>query len=207
MQTSHVLYFQETKINQENDVGKYINTSRYNYIYNYVKNGVLMMYKNQIIWSWYQTRINNGSKFIATSFNLGTRIAIYVIIVYCAHSTKITLFLENPNELIIEAPIKCPIMILSNFNVDVSKDSIQYYEIEKILNCMNKHKLKQQILAPMIKKNSLIDHILSNILGMDTKYKVTDAYWLDYHKPICCAFKLPNTLLKYLRQSSSFCFT
>jgi hypothetical protein len=72
---------------------------------------------------------------------------------------------------------------------------------------MNKHKLKQQILTPTTIKNSLIDHIWSNIPGMDTKYEVPDAYWLDYHKPIYCAFKLSNTLPKYLRQSCSFCFT
>jgi hypothetical protein len=34
----------------------------------------------------------------------------------------------------------------------------------------------------------------SNIPGIDTQYGVTYAYWLDYHKPIYCAFKLPNTL-------------
>jgi hypothetical protein len=127
--------------------------------------------------------------------------------VYRAHSTKITFFLENLDELIIEAPIECPIMILGNFNVDVSKDSMQYHEIEKILNCMNKHKLKQQISTPTTMKNSLIDHIWSNIPGMDTKYGVTDAYWLDYHRNVYCAFKLPNVLPKYLRQSCSFRFT
>ena len=72
---------------------------------------------------------------------------------------------------------------------------------------MNKYKLKQQISTPTIIKNSLIDYIWSNVLRMNTKYKITNTYWPDYHKPLYCAFKLPNTLPKYLRQSCSSCFT
>jgi hypothetical protein len=79
-------------------------------------------------------------------------------------------------------------------------------KLKKILNCMNKYNLKQQISIPTTIKNSLIDHIWSNVLGIDIKYRVTDVYWPDYHKPTYCAFKLPNTLPKYLRQSCSFCF-
>jgi hypothetical protein len=71
MQTSHILCFQETKINPANNIGKYIDTSRYNYIHNYDKHGILMMYKHQMICASYKTRINNGSEFITTSFNLG----------------------------------------------------------------------------------------------------------------------------------------
>jgi hypothetical protein len=87
MQTSHILCFQETKINQTNNIRKYIDTSRYNYIHNYDKHGILMMYEQQMICASYQTRFNNGSEFIAASFNLGTRNAIYVITIYRAHST------------------------------------------------------------------------------------------------------------------------
>jgi exonuclease III len=206
MQTSHILCFQETKINQANNIGKYIDTSRYNYIHNYDKHGILMIYERQMICASYQTRVNNSSEFIAASFNLGTRNAIYVIIVYRAHSTKITLFLENLDQLIIEVPIECPIVILGDFNIDVSKDTTQYYEMEKILNYIKKHKLKQQITTPTTKKNSLIDHIWSNIPRIDTQYGVTDAYWPDYHKPIYCAFKLPNTLPQYVRHTKAFRF-
>jgi exonuclease III len=48
MQTSHILYLQETKINQTNNIGKYIETSRYNYIHNYDKHGIHMMYERHI---------------------------------------------------------------------------------------------------------------------------------------------------------------
>jgi hypothetical protein len=71
MQISHVLCFQETKINQANNIGKYIDTSRYNCIHNYDKHGILMMYEQQMICASYQTRVNNGSKFITTSFEFG----------------------------------------------------------------------------------------------------------------------------------------
>jgi hypothetical protein len=49
MQTSHILFFQETKINQANDIRKYIDTPRYNYMHNYNKHGILMMYEHQMI--------------------------------------------------------------------------------------------------------------------------------------------------------------
>ena len=49
IQTSHILCFQETKINQTDNIGKYIDTSRYNYIHNYDKHGILMMYEQQMI--------------------------------------------------------------------------------------------------------------------------------------------------------------
>jgi muramoyltetrapeptide carboxypeptidase LdcA involved in peptidoglycan recycling len=89
----------------------------------------------------FQTRVCNGSELIATFFNLDTSNAIYVITIYHAHSTKITSFLENFKESIIEVPIECSIIILGNFNIDVSNDTTQCYKIEKNLNCMNKHNL------------------------------------------------------------------
>jgi hypothetical protein len=53
--------------NQANNIGKYIDTSRYNYIDNYDKHGMFMMYEHQMIYASFQTRIYNGSKFTATS--------------------------------------------------------------------------------------------------------------------------------------------
>ena len=95
----------------------------------------------------------NGSKFIAASFNLGTRNAIYVITIYHAHSTNITLFKDHLHELVNKAPLECLIIILGDFNVDISHDSIQHYENKKFLHCMNKlHHLKQQISTPTILK-------------------------------------------------------
>ena len=72
---------------------------------------------------------------------------------------------------------------------------------------MNAHELNQHIKTPTTKKNSLIDHIWSNIPGIDLKYGVTDAYWPDYHKPIFCAFELSNKIPKYSKQSKSIFFT
>jgi hypothetical protein len=43
-----------------------------------------------------------------------------------------------------------------------------------------------------------LNHIWTNIvLGNECKYGVTEAYWLDFHKWIYIAFKLPNTLPMY----------
>jgi len=166
-----------------------------------------MVYEYQMQCTLFQTKTCNRSEFIATSFNLGTRNAIYVITLYRSHSTKITKFLEILENLINDAPIECPIIILGDFNVDLSNHSTQHYEIEKILDSMNKNNLKQKKINIYYPKNSLIDHIWSNIAGTSTKYGVTDAYWPDHHKPIYCVFKLPSSLSKYTRQLQSFRFT
>jgi hypothetical protein len=58
---------------------------------------------------------------------------------------------------------------------------------------MNKHNLIQQISTPTT-KNKLIDHIWSNIPRMNTKYRATNAYWPNYHKPIYCAFNSQRSM-------------
>ena len=208
MQTSHILCFQETRIRYAHDVDKYIDASRYKYIHNYGGHGILMLYEHHINCALFYTMNCNGSELIAASFNLGTHNAIYVITVYRAHSTNITLFVNHLHDLVHKAPLECPIIILGDFNVDISHDNTQHYENKKFFHSMNKlHHLKQQISTPTTINNSLIDHIWSDIPGIETTYGVTDAYWPDYHKPIYCAFKLPNSLPKFSRQSSSLPFT
>ena len=80
-------------------------------------------------------------------------------------------------------PIKCAIVILGDFNVDISYDTTQHYENKNLLHCMNKlHQLKQQIITgPTTMNNSLIDHIWSDIPRTKPRYRITDAYWPDYH--------------------------
>jgi hypothetical protein len=47
------------------------------------------------------------------------------------------------------------------------------------------------------KFGSQLDHIWANVLVNECKYGGTKTYWLDFHKLIYVAFKLPNTLLMY----------
>ena len=103
---------------------------------------------------------------------------IYVITMYHAHSTNITLFVDHLQELVNKFPLECPIVILGNFNVDISHDTTQQYKNKKkLLYCMNKlHQLKQQISTPMTINNSLIDHIWPNISRIETRYGITYAY-------------------------------
>ena len=95
MQTSHILCFQETRVKYVHDVDKYIDASRYKYIHNYGGQSILMLYEHHINFTSFYTMNCNGSKFIAASFNLSTHSAIYVVIVYSAHSTNITLFVDH----------------------------------------------------------------------------------------------------------------
>jgi hypothetical protein len=47
------------------------------------------------------------------------------------------------------------------------------------------------------KFRSQLDHIWANVLGNECKYGAIKVYWLDFHKLIYVAFKLPNTLPVY----------
>ena len=177
MQTSHILCFQETRIRYAHDVDKYIDASRYKYIHNYGGHGILMLYEHHINCASFYTMNCNGSELTTASFNLGTRNAIYFITVYRAHSTNIILFVNHLQELVHKAPLECPIIILGDFNVDISHDNTQHYENKKFFHSMNKlHHLKQQISTPTTINNSLIDHIWSDILEIETTYGVTNAY-------------------------------
>ena len=82
MQTSHILCFQETRIRYVHDVDKYIDASRYKYIHNYGGHGILMLYEHHINCASFYTMNYNELEFTATSFNLDTCNAIYVITVY-----------------------------------------------------------------------------------------------------------------------------
>lgn len=206
MQAAHILCFQETKVEHANEIINYIDTSRYKYIHAYDKHGILLMYEHRMICVSCNIETYNGSEFIVASFNLGTRNAIHVVTVYRSHSTKLKKFLEILQQLIYKAPNECPIIILGDFNVDVSQNTTQKYDANEILHFMNDHCLYQKLLTSTTKNNSLIDHIWTNIPGVDAKYGVTDAYWPDYHKPIYCAFKLPTTLPKFSKNTTSLQF-
>ncbi len=62
---------------------------------------------------------------------------------------------------------------------------------------MNKFQLKSQFSEAPQKLDFNIEHIQANVLGNECKFGVTKTYWLDVHKPIYIAFKLPNTLPMY----------
>jgi hypothetical protein len=59
---------------------------------------------------------------------------------------------------------------------------------------MDKFQLKSQFSESTTKVGSQLDHIWANVLGNECKSCVTKVYWLNFHKPIYIAFKLPNTL-------------
>ncbi len=71
---------------------------------------------------------------------------------------------------------------------------------------MDKFKLKSQFSEINTKVRSQLDHIWANVLGNECKFGVIKAYWLDFHKLIYIAFKLPNALPMYNKKplSSSF---
>jgi hypothetical protein len=71
---------------------------------------------------------------------------------------------------------------------------------------MDKIQLKLQFSESTTKARSQLDHIWANIPRNECKSCVTKAYWLDFHKPIYIAFKLPNTFPMYKKKPLMFPF-
>ncbi len=69
---------------------------------------------------------------------------------------------------------------------------------------MDKFKLKSQFNENTTKVGFQLDHVWANVLGNECKFGVTKAYWLDFHKLIYLAFKLPNTFPMYNKNPLSF---
>ena len=149
---------------------------------------------------------HSGSDFIATTFNEGHRKAIHVITLYRSHVTSILPFINILEQLLCQIPLACPIVILDDFNIDINKEVEKYKDLQILHACMSKYHFKQKISISTTKSNSLINHIWSNIPGQETFFGVTDAYWPNYHKPIYCAFKLPNTMPHYCYNKSRIFF-
>ena len=106
-----------------------------------------MMYEHYMICTSFQTKTYNGSKFVVALFNLSSQNAINVTTVYRSHSTKVKCFKKNLQQLINEAPEKCPIILgdfNGDFNVDISKDTTQQIELKEFLNYMARNYLHQK---------------------------------------------------------------
>jgi endonuclease/exonuclease/phosphatase family metal-dependent hydrolase len=73
----------------------------------------------------FNTIISDGSKYIATIFNINARKTIHIICVYKIHSCSISTFLNNLQTIIQQYPEHCPIIIVGDFNVDVLKKNNQ----------------------------------------------------------------------------------
>jgi hypothetical protein len=69
---------------------------------------------------------------------------------------------------------------------------------------MDKFQLKFQFSESTTKTISQLGHIWAIVFGNECKYGGTKAYWLDFHKLIYIAFKLPNTLLMYKKTHQCF---
>jgi exonuclease III len=73
----------------------------------------------------FNTIIDDGSKYIATIFDINTWKVIHIVCVYKSHSCSIFTFLNNFQTIIQQYPKHCPIIIMGDFNVDVLKDNNQ----------------------------------------------------------------------------------
>ena len=71
MQSSHILYFQETKIKYFKEVLQFINLSKHKYIHNFDGHGLLLLYDKNMICSSKTINHHSGSEFIAATFNEG----------------------------------------------------------------------------------------------------------------------------------------
>jgi hypothetical protein len=78
--------------------------------------------------------------------------------------------------------------------VDILEDNNHAKNKQELLDVMDKFELNSQFSGSTTKEKSQLDHIWINVFGNECKSGVIIAYWPYFHKPICVAFKLPNTL-------------
>jgi hypothetical protein len=118
-----------------------------------------------------------------------------VICVYRSHSSLISMFLDTLETLIQKSLNSCPLIVLGHFNLDILGDNNHENNKQQLIYFVNNFELKSQFKKYHNKARSQLDHIWSNVPGDECKLSVSEAYSLDFHKPIYIAFKLPNTIL------------
>jgi len=67
----------------------------------------------------------DGSKNIATKFNINTRKTIHIVCVYKVHLCLIFTFLNNLRIIIQHSPKHCPIINMGDFNVEIKNNNNQ----------------------------------------------------------------------------------
>jgi hypothetical protein len=90
---------------------------------------------------------------------------------------------------------------MGDFNVDILKDNNQAKKKQEQLYFMHKFQLKSQFNENITKVGSQLDHIWANVLENECKFVITKAYWSYFHKSAYIAFKLPNTLPIYNKET------
>jgi hypothetical protein len=94
----YVLYKQE--YHASTNVHKFINSLKYSYISIHDGHGSMMMYDIHMHLDSFNTIIIDGSKYIATIFNINTQKVIHIVCVYKVHSCSIFIFLNNLQTII-----------------------------------------------------------------------------------------------------------
>jgi len=126
LQMSHILCFIEIRIHHASTyVLKYINSSKYSYISIHDGHGSMMKYDIHMHQDSFNIITNDGSRYIATTFNTNTQKTIYIICLYKAHSCSKFTFLNNLQTIIQQFLKHYPIIIMGDFNVDILKDNNQ----------------------------------------------------------------------------------
>ena len=74
--------FSRNKIKYLKKVSQFINLSKYKYLHNFDRHGLLLLYDKNVICSSKRRNYHSGSEFIAVMLNEGHRKAIHVIMLY-----------------------------------------------------------------------------------------------------------------------------
>jgi hypothetical protein len=107
----------------------YANHPKYTSIEIYGSQRTMLLYDITIILDSSESIINYGAEFIVATFHKTTRQAIHIIAVYKLPSSLLMTFLSTLQKLISKSSTICPIIILSDFNVDVLQKKLQKQHI------------------------------------------------------------------------------
>jgi hypothetical protein len=158
------------------------------------QNGTMIIYDNFTTLSSHETFTSLGVEYIATTFNVDTRKAIHIIVMYKPSTLSLSMFKIHLQKLLDLMPISCPTIIISDFNINMfDHNSTQPNELQSF---MDQYSMELQFLKITTIYEFHIDHIWTNAPTQQFMLGVVEAYLID-HKPIYFAFKLPNYIPQY----------
>ncbi len=101
LQMPHILCLLKTRIHHASiDVPTFINSSKYSYISIHDGHGLMMMYGIHMHLDSFNTTTSDGLEYIASTCNINTRKAIYIVYVYKPHSCSESTFINNLQTII-----------------------------------------------------------------------------------------------------------
>jgi len=137
LKKTHILCLNETHFNTltSNNTSLNIDAKTHSMISVNGQNGTMIIYDNFTTLSSHETFTSLGVEYIATTFNVDTRKAIHIIVMYKPSTLSLSMFKIHLQKLLDLMPISCPTIIISDFNINMfDHNSTQPNELQSFMD-------------------------------------------------------------------------